>query len=1367
MSFFDSSTGEPPMPVNVAQPYNQSRETSSSIWKQNRELLARLYQQERKTLREVERIMEEQHGFPNFPLSTYETKLRDELGLKKKLKAKDWIAIHHKLVATGDRKCEVHLNGVPIPQWKVKKEIKRNLQKFGPQGNSKLSDTYLGDIIIHPLPLEANSRDSQQSTPSLSDALETTQPNHITDPFNENILSIGFPELDGLRSPSDMLFCFGSLPRVSVENIGDMFLSLDAPCRLPVDWNGDDMMLDWPDEAVTSPALLVETTLRNSSSLIQDLQQLKISVPLTKTLEIVAAFARSTSYASHASILHPEFKKRWSPSLDDLPIFRFQSVIDNIDYSVISSLVHSGQAISNEQLVPGAASRSELSLSMSPFYILSTALYYLSNNFTDAAQMEQIIEWFSSKVPPSLARSFLRLPSLSMRESWINLLNSAYLCRDRGFFFEVANAAVEENDWLRAHEAWCLVLAAGLDCASLCEQLIALGVAPDKPYFFLEHNPQISQYEDNEILRDTIESLARVQVDVNVIMSRNSQFTYKNISTLPLVEAVVKGNIEAAKVLLENGAEVNHRCGGMTAAGYIVLALSQGDANTESRIRTLGLLLEKGEDIDEPAWEGIGEPPWKEICSTAWKDGTHHTYEESPFTSSQETLLDIAYLTPHHEALAFMTKFSLVPESTLTISKVISSAKLGVIELQSCLDRAKFPKGVPRRRIQRAALSRSIDTPMATLAILRAKVDIEDRGSFHYHNFGLDGYAYATSRAEESLVDHFLSSPVTADGVPIIRILMQYVAIDNSLLAHEYLALHADMSGDRGIMLFIEAARRNNFGTVRGLLQRGFDVNRVMGSGVYKGMSVLLLIASQDKLRSVGPIHSTGPASVEMLELLHGAGATIPECNLVMESTFKSGVPCRFDPAQLKWLFDRGFESQSLQTKSIFTILMEMVDLTSLAGYGLEGFALGHEPANNAVLEFTQYLDKLNIPPCNPVRTLGDGKVTEKPCYENGALVCFILIGTGLEFCLRLINLGLDLNEPFDLRECECICGFMSEGHECVTPLEAAVGLNNLKLVQELIRCGADVKRSGCATALQIACLNSSSKDLGEKRPDHLEIAHCLLLNRANPDTVSHSVDHYYHSKPPLQLALRTRPPSAELVELLLKFGANANATSREFKYASSNALWVALSCDEAGTRRRLVELLIHHGAEVDVPLDHGMNSSLFKACEIRDIEMITLLLARGACPNRDQQTYRGSGEFGSPLALFAKHGDIPAALLLREAGAILSGQDNSLEIAAQYGRLDMVQLLLKFEERKEAFIRAIGRARMGERLAIKDLIARRVAEVYSGVYEEIITNRISEAHIDGTMDDWDKEDTMYLVRYVMTIEKLAALPDAYLDLGP
>ncbi|KAI1151840.1 hypothetical protein F4825DRAFT_338880 [Nemania diffusa] len=58
------------------------------VWQRNKTTFRRLYLSERRTLKDVKRVMESEHNFPATPLSTYESKLRD-LGLRKKMKRKD------------------------------------------------------------------------------------------------------------------------------------------------------------------------------------------------------------------------------------------------------------------------------------------------------------------------------------------------------------------------------------------------------------------------------------------------------------------------------------------------------------------------------------------------------------------------------------------------------------------------------------------------------------------------------------------------------------------------------------------------------------------------------------------------------------------------------------------------------------------------------------------------------------------------------------------------------------------------------------------------------------------------------------------------------------------------------------------------------------------------------------------------------------------------------------------------------------------------------------------------------------------------------------------------------------------------------
>lgn len=66
-------------------------------------------------------------------LSTYETKLRDVLGLRKKLKKADWTAIHQHYQDRQGKDTGIYLNGSRIPWEKAWKEIRR----YGAQSMSK------------------------------------------------------------------------------------------------------------------------------------------------------------------------------------------------------------------------------------------------------------------------------------------------------------------------------------------------------------------------------------------------------------------------------------------------------------------------------------------------------------------------------------------------------------------------------------------------------------------------------------------------------------------------------------------------------------------------------------------------------------------------------------------------------------------------------------------------------------------------------------------------------------------------------------------------------------------------------------------------------------------------------------------------------------------------------------------------------------------------------------------------------------------------------------------------------------------------------------------------------------------------------
>ncbi|ROW10217.1 hypothetical protein VMCG_01753 [Cytospora schulzeri] len=111
----------PPTGVSPAPP------AGTNPWSQNEHLIRRLYQDERKTLEQVKQIMETKHNFPKNPLSTWETKLRDVLGLRKRLKKNDWPIVYRHVAPRRAQKKEtaVYLNGTQMDWRRAWKEMRR------------------------------------------------------------------------------------------------------------------------------------------------------------------------------------------------------------------------------------------------------------------------------------------------------------------------------------------------------------------------------------------------------------------------------------------------------------------------------------------------------------------------------------------------------------------------------------------------------------------------------------------------------------------------------------------------------------------------------------------------------------------------------------------------------------------------------------------------------------------------------------------------------------------------------------------------------------------------------------------------------------------------------------------------------------------------------------------------------------------------------------------------------------------------------------------------------------------------------------------------------------------------------------------
>ncbi|KAK5632405.1 hypothetical protein RRF57_008119 [Xylaria bambusicola] len=151
--------------INMSNSDLQPTAAGDDVWTENANLIKQLYISERNSLKKVKEILESQHGFPPFPLSTYEIKLRDKLGLRKKLKKADWPAVYQRVRDRGDKETGIYINGTRIPWKKAWKEIRRS--GYRSAGDSQLSQLPAGVVVRTPSPTtDAEPLLSPKNSPS-------------------------------------------------------------------------------------------------------------------------------------------------------------------------------------------------------------------------------------------------------------------------------------------------------------------------------------------------------------------------------------------------------------------------------------------------------------------------------------------------------------------------------------------------------------------------------------------------------------------------------------------------------------------------------------------------------------------------------------------------------------------------------------------------------------------------------------------------------------------------------------------------------------------------------------------------------------------------------------------------------------------------------------------------------------------------------------------------------------------------------------------------------------------------------------------------------------------------------------------------
>lgn len=148
------------------------------------------------------------------------------------------------------------------------------------------------------------------------------------------------------------------------------------------------------------------------------------------------------------------------------------------------------------------------------------------------------------------------------------------------------------------------------------------------------------------------------------------------------------------------------------------------------------------------------------------------------------------------------------------------------------------------------------------------------------------------------------------------------------------------LSGEKGLLLLVEAARRDNFQAVHFLISRGVDINGTIRVQEIPWPVILLAITSWKTGESDLdlPAVSCSP-SMDMLGFLLRQGANIALCSAVFgrpESKYKY-YPGRITTRNVKWLLENGLD---IAGESICRVIIRTLTLQGPHKEALEVFKL-------------------------------------------------------------------------------------------------------------------------------------------------------------------------------------------------------------------------------------------------------------------------------------------------------------------------------------------------------------------------------------------------------------------------------------------
>ncbi|KAH8683956.1 ankyrin repeat-containing domain protein [Ilyonectria robusta] len=568
--------------------------TEGDIWETHEPVIRRLYETQRKTLKEVKQIMEQDYAFPEMSLWMYETKLRDKFKLRKKLRKDDWPIVYQHFRKRDGKDTGVYLNGTEIPWKKAWKEMRRSGALSA--GGSRNAPPPLPDGVDVRTPSPA-----RPSTP------------HIA-PLNEPASVCSMVPSPNFVARDLQAYTCQQAPRVLHEGV-PVEQHLESAVFLDPGLMTYKIFLEtipWKNFTVTQLAKVNST--HQLSTNYEKLQQ--------------SQFERDSrmEFLNLRSCLHP------------FNILKFK-------------LSPAASALRDE--IPASTA---VALEFNTYHFLARAIYELSNNLsTLPRQRPELFKILFERISRDLLFQLLASDLPTARAVWESIISAAFILDYKNEFTFFIEIGIQHPDWILSDGGFYISIAAWMNTPDIVQRLLEIEACPGKkhaPGFFprliepaIIHAVYNGNPECAMLLANSIEILG-------VLLHFGMSLRDVAISQADLLEACLgyqslnyfgsfySRRLDLFELLLRHGASVTHgsplACL-INVGGHDELALelltAGADVNAyattrnsklqftpvqaaaaRGNLKLVSLLVQRGADINKPPSGRFGRTALQAAC---------------------------------------------------------------------------------------------------------------------------------------------------------------------------------------------------------------------------------------------------------------------------------------------------------------------------------------------------------------------------------------------------------------------------------------------------------------------------------------------------------------------------------------------------------------------------------------------------------------------------------------------------------------------------------------------------------------------------------------------------------------------------------